>query len=184
MHCILSIDIRGSSPVALVGRLLLVVIPVILSLVVAPPHADVTAYPDTASLLGNHAAQGSAFRETWKLLGAVDTEGRGLHLQPVRDMSINTAILDMLRATIIAIHILVLLQLLVQSKAQAVFPFMTNRQVRENKVTSGRRAIKVCHASNGSSGEDGEASRIRLDASLGDGTRVLQSRKQEKVRIV
>lgn len=49
------------------------------SLAVTLPHAHITADTDSASLVGNSLAEGSAFHQSGELLGAEDVEGLRLN---------------------------------------------------------------------------------------------------------
>lgn len=54
---------------------------------VPTPHADVTTYANSTSLLSHGSAKRCALREAWELLCAKDSKGCGLHFQAEMDMS-------------------------------------------------------------------------------------------------
>lgn len=183
---LLSIDVwSGSAPGAIVTTLFVEFVPVFVGLVLATPHTNIASNADAATLLGDHATQSSALRQSRELLRGEDYEGGRLDLQTVGDVSVDAALVVGIRRTILRVHVLLVLQLLVQSEAQAVLSLVTDGQIREDEVTSRAWAVQIGHTSDGGAGEDGEAGRGgRSAAAGGNGSGILQGGEQEEVGVV
>jgi hypothetical protein len=83
------------------------------------------------------------------------------------------------------VHVVPLLQFLVEREGQAVFSLMTNRKVGEDEVPSGLWTIQISHTSNRGSSQDGEG-RLRLGrhAAVGKEPGILEGSKQKEIRFV
>jgi len=183
---LLSIGIRGGSTSGLIIRvLLIIVIPFLGSLVLTTAHTDITTDTDTAALLSDHAAKGSALGKSRELLRREDSEGQGLDLQTVGNVGIDASLgMRSEGRTVIGIHILRILQFLIEREAQAIFALVANRQVGEDKVARRAGAVQIGHTSDRSTGQDWEARRRSRRAARSNGPGILQSREKEEVGIV
>lgn len=171
---------RGGS--ATVVFILIVVIEIATGLVLTTSHTDIASDADTASLFRDNAAQLRALRETGKLLRAEHGEGNRLDLEAVRDVS---TLLDLDVRRSLAVHVLLLLQFLVQGKAQTVLALMTNGEIGEDEIASRRRTIKVGHASDWSTSQDGESwLGRRWNTALSEMASILEGGEEEEVCIV
>ena len=158
---------------------ILVLAPVVLVvLVVTSAHADIPADANAAALLGHHTAKGSAFRETGEFLRGEHDERLGFHLQAVRDVSVARRVF---RDILILVVVLGVLQFLVQAEAEPVFAFVPHREIGEDEVTRRIGPFQIDHAGDRGAGQYGQAVLVLRHASIGDGTGLLQSRKQEVV---
>jgi hypothetical protein len=82
------------------------------------------------------------------------------------------------------IGVLGVLQLFVKAKAESVFSFVTNREVREDEVASRLRAVQVNHSGNRSARQDGQSGRVIVgNASLSDRTGLFKSGEEKVVCI-
>ena len=176
---------RGAST-PLVWRFVLEFIPVLVRLVLATPHAHIAADAHTASLLGHHTAQSGALGQARELLRREDDERGGLDLETVRNEGIDAAPqVDARGRAIVRVHVLGVLQFLIQSEAEAIFPFVANGQVRENKVPSWSWAVEVGHAGDRCAGQNREArGRGRTTTARGNGASILEGGKEEEVGVV
>jgi len=172
---------RGGATGSIVATIFLVELIVVLAaLVLAAAHAHITADADTAALLGNHAAEGSALGETRELLGREDGEGRRLDFGTVGDEVV--AVED--DVGILWVQILDLAQVLEQGKAEAVFALVTDRQVREDEVAGGSRTVEVGHACHRSASQDRKAGRRGRGTAWGDSAGILKTGVKEEVGVV
>lgn len=86
---------------------------------------------------------------------------------------------------ILRVHVLGVLELLIQSEGKAVFALVTDGQVWEDEVTSRAGTVQIGHASDRRAGENGEAGRGRSSgASRGNLARILERREEEEAGIV
>jgi hypothetical protein len=160
----------------LICRLLVSELEVVGGLVLTAPHTDITSDADTAALLCNHTAQCSALGEAWELLRREDDEGRRPDFQAMRDMGIDPILKGSSDSgAIIRVHILRILQLLVEGEAQSVFALMANRQVREDEVACRARAVQIGHAGNRCTGEHGKAWSGSRSTTWGNRSGILES---------
>lgn len=88
------------------------------------------------------------------------------------------------RLAIIGIHVLHVLQLFIERKAQPVFALVSNRQVGEDEIASRVGSVEIGHTRNRSTGEDWETRSGRWNASRGNGPCIFEGRKQEEVCVV
>lgn len=170
----------GASCLGPVLVLLLVTIPFLGALVLAASHPNIASYADTATLLSDHTAKRSALGQTRELLGGENGERRRLDLASVGDEAV--AVMDHVR--VLWIKVLDFAEVLKQSKAQAVFALMANRQVREDEVTSRTWAVEIGHTGNRSTSEDRRAGDGGRSTSWCDGTGILETGMQEEVGVV
>lgn len=143
-------------------------------------HANFTSYADTASLISNGSAELSAGCKPWEFFRTEDNERLGLDLQAVRDLGLP---LSCSRSIIQLICILGILQFFIQAETKSIFSFMANRQVREDKITSGLRAIQVHHTSNRATSQNSQFGWVIGDTALGDGPGLFQSSEEEIICI-
>ena len=177
----LAVVIGGCSAAGcVVATLLIVLIPVLGALVLAAPHAHVAADAHTTALLGHHAAQSRALRQTRELLRGKDGEGRRLHFGAVGHEVV--AVED--DVWVLGVQVLDLAQVLEEREAEAVLALVADRQVREDEVASWGRAIEVGHASDGRASQDREAGRCGRRAARSNSAGILETGVQEEVRIV
>jgi hypothetical protein len=169
----------------LVRTFVVVLVPILGTLVFTASHAHIASDANAASLLGYHTAQSCALRQAREFLRRENDEGRRLDFQAVRHMGVHAGLgVSAQGRAVIGIHVLGILQFLIQSKAQTVLALMTNGQVRKDEVACWSWPVKVSHASHGRSCEDREAGRGWWCATRSNGPSILKSRKQEEVGVV
>lgn len=117
-------------------------------LVTAASHTDITANPNTATLLCNDPTQGGTGSQTRELLRAIHSERNGLHFETevegrLRCGRFGGKRLDRIRHWGISIGILGVLDILIQVEAQPIPTLMTHRQVGKDEVTSLGRTIQI-----------------------------------------
>lgn len=146
----------------IICRLLIVLIPILRRLVLTAPHAHIASNADAAALFSDHAAQRSAFGQTWELLRREDNEWIRLDLEAVGDVGIDAGLrMSAQGGAVIGVHILRVLELLVEREAQAVLALVTDREIGEDEVAGRARTIEIRHTSNGCTSEDWEARSCR-----------------------
>ena len=125
-------------------------VPLFGALVLTTPHANVTSNADATALLGNHAAERGALRQSWELLGGEDGEGRRLDFTAVGDEPV--AIVDYVG--VLRVKVLDLAQVFEQGKAETVLALVADGQVGEDEVASRGWAVEIGHASDRRACED------------------------------
>jgi len=165
-------------------RLVLPIVPFLASLCIArvgPAHANVTAYADTAALLGDGATECSAFGKTRELLRAEDLQDGRLDFETMSDVVV--ARRDSSARVVYLVVITGKLELLVQAETKTEVAFVANRQVWENEVAGRVRAVQVYHASNRRTGKDGGLVRVRHATRLSHVTGGFQRGKEKVVGV-
>lgn len=149
------------------------------ALAVTLPHAHIAADTDSASLVGNSLAEGSAFHQSRELLGAEDVEGLRLDFHS----PVNT------RGEIgigrLQIKVLGLLSRFEQAEGEAEVALVSDREIGEDEVSSLSRSVEIGHARCRNTSQDGRVvSSAILDTAMGNGTGLLQARIKEEIGVV
>lgn len=149
------------------------------TLAVALPHAHVTANTDSASLVGNSLAEGSAFHQSRELLGAEDVEGLCLDFHS----PVNTwGEIGFCR---LQVKVLGLLGRFEQAEGEAEVALVSDGEVGEDEVSSLSRSVEIGHARRRNTSQDGRVvGSAILDTAMGNGTGLLQARIKEEIGVV
>jgi hypothetical protein len=149
----------------------------------ASTHADFTSNANATSLISHGTAELGAGCKSRELLGTPDSERLRLDFQPMGDLCFSLSC-GGCGGFVQLIGILGVLQFLIQAETQSVLSFVTNREVRENKVASLVGTIQINHTSHRGTCQDGQASWVVVrDTALGDRAGLFQSREEEIVRV-
>jgi hypothetical protein len=101
----------------------------------ASTHADFTSNANTTSLIGHSAAELGAGCKSRELLGTENSEWLRLDFQTMGDLCFSLGS-GSCGCFVQLISVLGVLQFFIQAETQSVLPFVTNREVGEDKVAS------------------------------------------------
>lgn len=149
------------------------------ALAVTLPHTYIAADTDSASLVGNGLAEGSALHQSREFLGTEDVEGLRLDFHS----PVNTR--GKIRIGGLQVKVLGLLGRLEQAKGETEVTLVSDGEIREDEVSSLSRSVEIGHARCRNASQDGRVvSGSILDTAMGNGTGLLQARIKEEVGIV
>lgn len=159
-----------------------VVLPVLATLCgIGSAHPDVATNAYTTALLGDSATQRSAFGQTRELLRAEHLQNFRFHLEAMSDMSL--ALSRKQTRVFQLVVVFCALELLVKAETQAEVTLVSDRQVREDEVTSWVGSVQVYHASNRCAGKNSRLVRVWHATRLSQVPGGLQSGEEEIVGI-
>lgn len=149
------------------------------TLAVTLPHTHIAADTDSASLVGNSLAEGSAFHQSRELLGAEDVEGLRLNFHS----PVNT------RGEIgfcrLQIKVLGLLGRFEQAEGEAEVALVSDGEIGKDEVSSLSRSVEISHARRRNTSQDGRVvGSAILHTAMSHGTGLLQARIKEEVGVV
>lgn len=150
------------------------VLPVLTSLA----HPCVATYTNAASLFSHSATELSALIESRKLFGTVHNEGPRLDRKTVGDVSRSYA----RWLVVLSDHfvlVLFLFEFFVQIEAQAVFAFVSYREIRKQEVAGRMGAVKIHQTRDGCTSQDRCATMVLWHTSLRNGTSLLKGNEKE-----
>lgn len=153
-------------------------------------HPHITSNAHTTALFGDNTAERGAGCETRELLGTVNLERSRLDLQPEVQKGLGSSGFARWGEAVsrrhgrVFVQILSVLDFFIQVEVEAIESFMANRQIGEDEVASLGRAIQIRNASDGHTSQDGASRRLAVNATVGDGTGVIEGCKQKEVGVV
>lgn len=149
------------------------------TLTVTLPHADIAADTDSASLVGNSLAEGSAFHQSRELLGAEDVEGLRLDFHsPVNAWG-------KIGIGRLQVEVLGLLGRLEQAEGEAEVALVSDGEIGEDEVSCLSRSVEIGHTRCGNTSQDGRVVSSSIwDTAVGHGTGLLQARIEEEISVI
>lgn len=177
--------VRGPTSVTIVFGDIVVITS---ALALSPSHSNIASDTYSTTLLSNSATENGRLGQTRELLCAIDNEHFRLHLHsPIKRCLWSSA-----SDSHLAVHrsffvnIIKLLRLLVEIEAEAIFALVSDRQIREDEITSFRWTVEVSHSRDRHACQDRDllGRRLRLVPRWCHWTCYFQSSKEEKVGFV